>query len=203
MTEELCDTWLRKVWQKRPGASLQKNSLLVWDMFRGHLAEKCKRTMKEEKITPAVIPGGCTSLLQPLDVCLNKPFKTKMREFWCEWMISGDKEYTAGGNLKRPSLSLMTQWILKAWQSIPTETVVNSFKKCGISNSMDGTEDDSLYNDLIGSPKKATDETEESIADDDDDYYDDLPLSELQLKLLFGEDNEEEFLGFTPEDIRE
>ena len=101
----------------------------------------------------------------------------------------------------------MTQWIHKAWQSILTETIVNYFKKCGISNSMDGTEDDSLYNDLIGSPKKATDETEESIADDDDDYYDDLPLSlplsELQLKLLFGEDNEEEFLGFTPEDIRE
>ena len=80
-----------------------KNSLLVLDMFRGHLHEKCKRMMKEDNITPAVIPGGCTSLLQPLDVCLNKPFKTKMHEFWCKWMISGDEEYIAGGNLKRPS----------------------------------------------------------------------------------------------------
>ena len=77
----------------------------------------------------------------------------------------------------------MTQWIHKAWQSIPTETVVNYFKKCGISNSMEGTEDDSLCSDLVGSPKKVTDETEESIDDDDDDYYDDIPLSELQLKL--------------------
>ena len=83
----------------------------------------------------------------------------------------------------------MTKWIHKAWQSIPTETVVNSFKKCGISNSMDSTEDDSLYSDLGGSPKKATDETEEST--NDNDYYNDIPLSELQLKLLFGEDNEE------------
>ena len=44
MTEELCDTWLRKVWQKWPGASLQKNSLLVSDMFQGHLAEKWRKT---------------------------------------------------------------------------------------------------------------------------------------------------------------
>ena len=174
----------------------------------GHVPGSSSREMKEDNITPAVIPGWCTSLLQPLDVCLNKPFKTKMcefwcewmiSEFWCEWMISGDKEYMAGGNLKRPSLNLMTKWIHKAWPSIPTETVVNSFKKCGISNSMDSTEDDSLYSDLIGSPKKATDETEEST--NDNDYYNNIPLSELQLQLLFGEDNEEEFLGFSLEDI--
>ena len=68
---------------------------------------------------------------------------------------------------------------------------------------MDGTEDDSLYSNLVGNQKKATDETEERIDDNDNDYNDDIPLSELQLKLLFGEDNEEEFLGFAPEDIRE
>ena len=37
----------------------------------------------------AVIPGGLTSVLQPLDVCLNKPFKDHQRKMWVEWMTSG------------------------------------------------------------------------------------------------------------------
>ena len=76
-------------------------------------------------------------------------------------MVSGEKENTVGGNLKSPSFCLMTQSIHKAWQSIPTNAVANSFKKCGISKSMDDTEDDSLYSDLVGSPKKDTDEIED------------------------------------------
>lgn len=55
----------------------------------------------------------------------------------------------------------MTQSIHKAWQSIPSDDVANSFKKCGISKSMDDTEEDSLYSDLVGSPKKDTDEIED------------------------------------------
>jgi hypothetical protein len=33
------------------------------------------------------IPGGCTSLCQPVDVGVNKPFKFRMRKLWEEWMI--------------------------------------------------------------------------------------------------------------------
>lgn len=84
------------------------------------------------KVTQAVIPGGCTSVLQPLDVCLNKPFKTKMCELWTDWMINGEKEFTAGGNLKRPSYSVIVGWIKEAWDSVSTDIVCHSFKKCGI-----------------------------------------------------------------------
>ena len=49
-------------------------------MFRAHLLGKVKDTLKENKTYQAVIPGGCTSMLQPLDVCLNKPFKVNMRQ---------------------------------------------------------------------------------------------------------------------------
>jgi len=37
------------------------------------------------------------------------------------------------------------QWINKAWQEIPAEMVMKSFKSCGISNALDGTKDDAVY----------------------------------------------------------
>jgi hypothetical protein len=37
-------------------------------------------------------------------------------------------------------------WIITAWQHISPEVAVKGFKKCCISNSVDGTDDDILWN---------------------------------------------------------
>ena len=82
---------VRKVWFRRPGALMNKRSMFVWDMFRAHLTDQIKVRLKSANIIPAVLPGGCTSVLQPLDVCLNKPFKNKVPEQWNEWMVNGPR----------------------------------------------------------------------------------------------------------------
>ena len=89
MDEQGTKSWISNVWNKRPGSMLNKRSLLVWDMFRAHLTDGCKKTAAGLKTDLAVIPGGLTSVLQPLDVCLNKPFKDRLRKKWTEWMSSG------------------------------------------------------------------------------------------------------------------
>jgi len=68
VNEEVVYQWLEKVWFNRPGGLLNKPSLLVWDMFRAHLTTGVKQRLESRKVRQAVIPGGCTSLLQPLDV---------------------------------------------------------------------------------------------------------------------------------------
>ena len=35
---------------------------------------------------PSLIPAGCTSVLQPLDVSLNQPFKSLVRHEWMKFM---------------------------------------------------------------------------------------------------------------------
>ena len=50
-------------------------TLLALDMFSGHQTEEVLDTLTAHDITVSNIPGGCTSLLQPLDVSINKPFK--------------------------------------------------------------------------------------------------------------------------------
>ena len=69
------------MWPKRPGG-LKKPYLLVCDQFKAHVAESTKRLATKLKAHLAVIPGGLTSQLQPLDVSVNKPFKGFMREEW-------------------------------------------------------------------------------------------------------------------------
>jgi len=96
MDEEGVKFWLNNVWNKRPGALLRQRSLLIWDTFRAHLTDAMKEEAKRLRIDLAVIPGGLTSILQPLDVCLNKLFKDRMRQKWDDWMASGEAKKTKG-----------------------------------------------------------------------------------------------------------
>ena len=52
------------------------------------------------------------------------------------------------------------------------ETIVKSFKKCGISNALDGTEDEHLWDDM---DKEAADDVQPQPmgSDDDLDRFDD------------------------------
>ncbi|KAG8196096.1 hypothetical protein JTE90_007834 [Oedothorax gibbosus] len=80
MDEDGVVDWISKVLDQIPGPALGKKSLLVWDSFRAHLTDKMKEKVKESlRTSQVVIPGGLTSILQPLDVCINKPFKDRMK----------------------------------------------------------------------------------------------------------------------------
>ena len=104
MDEDGINFWLEKVWNQRPGAVFQKRSMLVWGMFAAHLKDNVKSKAAKMQTDLCVIPGGLTFQLQPLDVCLNKPFKDRMRQLWTEWMASDSASRTKGGNLQKPSL---------------------------------------------------------------------------------------------------
>ncbi len=78
----------------------------------------------------------------------NEPPRNKdVQWLWSEWMISGEGKLTKGGNLKRPEIDLVAQWVKDAWDSIPAEMVQKSFRKSCISNALDGTEDDEAFTD--------------------------------------------------------
>ncbi|KAG7166740.1 Pogo transposable element-like 1 [Homarus americanus] len=91
--------WLEHIWSRRKGVLRKERSLLVQDMFRSQLTEPVKKYLKKHNTDTAVIPGGFISVVQPLDVCLNKPFKDRVRDRWNKWMIEGEKTFTNGGNM--------------------------------------------------------------------------------------------------------
>jgi len=179
MDESGMKVWFDKVWKKRPGGNgvNQKRALLVMDSFEGHKTDVIKNIASNANTDLAIIPGGLTSIVQPLDVCLNKPFKDRLREKWNAWMGSGQFTYTKGGNLKKPDYSIICKWILEAWAEIPKKMIVKSFKKCGISNAMDGSEDD-----LFGQGETENDDNdndEREILNIDSDSADEYSTDEL------------------------
>ena len=69
--------WIERVWTSRNPFG-NSRSLLVLDSFRGHTVDNVKNRLIEKNTNIAIIPGGCTSKLQPLDVSINKSFKSKV-----------------------------------------------------------------------------------------------------------------------------
>lgn len=101
--DRITNDWLQRVWDRRPGAGLSR-FLLVLDAFRCHRTDKAKAILDEQRTDLAIIPGGMTSLLQPLDVGISKPMKTSLRRKWNEWISSDDHSFTATGCMRKAEL---------------------------------------------------------------------------------------------------
>lgn len=148
MDEPLTIEYLRKVF----GGICFKRRLFVWDAYRCHKTDNVKKILHRMKIDTAMVPGGCTKYVQPADVSWNKPFKEMMRNFYDAYMTSGDLQYTKAGNPKAPPLEVYCAWVVKAWDSLSEEMIKHSFKACGISNAIDGSEDAMIHCMKPGEP---------------------------------------------------
>uniref|UniRef100_A0A8C5WL18 HTH CENPB-type domain-containing protein n=1 Tax=Leptobrachium leishanense TaxID=445787 RepID=A0A8C5WL18_9ANUR len=188
MDEDGIRFWLDKIWCHRPGSLLRKRALLVWDMLSAHLKKSIKSAVRNACTDIAVIPGGLTSQLQPLDVCLNKPFKDRLRQMWADWMCSDALTTTKSGLPQRLDITVVCRWVKDAWESMPPEMIQKSFRKCGISNAMDGTEDDAIYEDV----ENSEDETDDTI----DPYLDTAKSQDDIIALSEEEDSDTDFEGF-------
>ena len=85
----LAEGRLRQCWW-----SDQKKYMLVWDSFQAHLSPPICNTLKSLNKESTV-----TSMLHPLDVTVNKPFKDCMRKKWQEWMLAGQNTFTTSGHI--------------------------------------------------------------------------------------------------------
>jgi len=125
--------WLEKVWSKHPGGHLKKPSLLVCDHSKAHVTESTKRLATKLKMHLAVIPGGLTSQLQPLDISVNKLFKKFMHEEWAKWIEAPSHHVTPGGRAKQPSISNVCEWVKNSWQRVKSETILSLSKNVALA----------------------------------------------------------------------
>ena len=66
-------------------------------------------------------------------------------------MLSNVHTFTPAGKIKKPSYSTVATWIKESWDEVSDDLIRKSFKCCGVSTKIDGSEDDCLfdYNRLL------------------------------------------------------
>ena len=149
MDEKIMLEWIKKIWvvytKKRP-------SLLILDCFSAHLTEEVQDLFAQYNTTVIVIPGGCTSVLQPLDVSINKPVKGILRYLWEQYMLEqSDTDSGKQGKFSPPTKQHIVDWVVEANQKLNSNPTVvkKAFLVTGLSNSLGGHEDHLIRNDSL------------------------------------------------------
>ncbi|XP_067111832.1 pogo transposable element with ZNF domain isoform X1 [Osmerus mordax] len=78
--------WLSRVWGQQERTSKR---LLVMDTHRGHLANDFLAALSQTATIPAVIPIGCSSRLQPLEVCVGPVLREFLQARWRHLVAGG------------------------------------------------------------------------------------------------------------------
>ena len=120
--------------------------MLSLDTFSGHLT-KAKEAFDKCGTKLLVIPGGCTSVLQPLDISINKPFKSHLRQLWCQYMIEETDKGVS--KRKRPPKESLVEWILRAQELIERRNIIikKTFLVAGITNTIGSSEEELIRDD--------------------------------------------------------
>ena len=115
--------WIDLVWEP---ATEGQRAMLVLDSFSAHITPAVKQKLKSINTVPLVIPGGCTSKIQPLDVSLNKPFKSYVRKYWSDFVL---QQATNLQKLKPPTKQNVAKWVSTALDELQEkpDMVVRSF----------------------------------------------------------------------------
>lgn len=146
-------------------------SLFAFDLCPSHKTPTVLNNLRNHQVMPSLIPAGCTSLVQPLDVSINKPLKERIRDLTDEAIYeseNGDigrfEKWTIGDRRV-----LTTCCVGDAWYEFCIEKqdlVKRIFRKVGLSLPIDGSADHEL--DIKGFQQINIGDWKQTAGSDDD-----------------------------------
>ena len=115
--EEIIVKWINSKWNYfflNPSTPASDGIILVADIHRAQQTENVKRLLARCRTKLVNIPGGCTSLLQPVDVLFKGPFKAHVRAMSEKHLNKNIHKYTDGKIFTSEHRILMTKWVVEA-----------------------------------------------------------------------------------------
>jgi len=103
-------------------------SIIALDAARFHLSPEVLDTLRDSDIIPSLIPGGCTGLIQVLDVSVNKPLKELIRNELDTILESmGQEALDALDDASSSAIGkrriIMTHVVGAAWEKVTLSTI--------------------------------------------------------------------------------
>ncbi len=117
LAEEALDLWKNKVWiQHVPNSAQPGKSMLILDRHREHIGDLFLTSISGSGTLPAVIPGGCSFRLQPLEVCVKPVLQRFLLSRWAKFTASNAKELeeTSPHLLQANVAQLLVDWLVEA-----------------------------------------------------------------------------------------
>ena len=74
----------------------------------------------EESKTKTLFPG-CTGLVQLMDTHVNKVFKERIKQQWCDWFQTAKRNER--GNYIQPTRQHIINWISITWEAVEEGTI--------------------------------------------------------------------------------
>ena len=131
MDEAVMLQWVKEVlepWSKHVPAGIVPYLLL--DSYKCHLMSSVVHAIQDLGIEVEHIPGGCTGLVQLLDVGVNKPLKNWIRRKWEEYMLEEGLAMTVS---KPPTRQRMTTWVTESLDDLGEHIVKAAWRRNGYS----------------------------------------------------------------------
>ncbi|KAM4056555.1 SAP domain-containing protein [Hirsutella rhossiliensis] len=124
----------------RSGWNKRQATLILYIFADG--IQRLKPKLRQHKVVTALIPPGCTSLLQPLDTAINRPLKDWLRDATDEYVSEREARGLTMWSIREKRI-MTTFVVASAVRTLESraELVQKAFLNCGISIRPDGTQD--------------------------------------------------------------
>ncbi len=118
---------------------VKPGSLLIFDECKAHTSKRIENLIEAQNVKLIHIPGGATSLCQPVDAGIGKKVKGEVKRQYLKWLTENFNEITAPTRRRRksfrkPDNKLVARWVLAGVKGITPEEIMNAYYYTGVTS---------------------------------------------------------------------
>ena len=157
--------------------------LIIMDNFKGQITKKIDLLLEENHLHTCLLPANTTDILQPMELSVNKPAKSFIKDLFCKWYSEQLlQQFQAQDDvplqyvvlepidLSLPVLrNISAEWFVKMADYISSnpQFIVNGFVRAGICRALDGVTSDEELDDILEEMPVDSDYTDSKLSDED------------------------------------
>ena len=138
---------------------------LILDKYACHYQGSVAKAIEDLGVEWDIIPGGCTGLVQPIDVGIGKPWKNRVRYRFEDWMMDRPSWDRVKPKVLRP---LLAKFVVESWNRVSEDVVYNAWRHHPYSYYPDESTRETTFqdDDFLSSDSEGEDSDEsETITD--------------------------------------